>query len=204
MKERTPEEKHKNVVYQLRHKKKRRLTLKVMEFMGWLNNNWPIGVDISALRMITIRLVGVLHLPYRWTDKDLARAYKGLEKLKRELYVENPDSFTHEYYSLLTYMMDAFENCGGTTEERVRVVLEAMRMIGTEVNGEYGEKKPNIDGVMHLVLATGMSPYPQWVKDDLAKFIVENFDEEERKAFCEKILKSEDVQKKGDSYPETN
>ena len=190
MKEKTPEQKHKNVLYQLRHRKRRKLELAATELLRLINTNWPIDTDYSLIRRITMRVGQALRLPYRWTDADLARAYKALDKLKKELYSEEPESFTHEYHALLTYMMDAFQHAGGTTEERLMVAMEIMRMVGTEVNGEYGDKKPNVSDAMFFAMASGMTPYPQWVKDDLARFVVNNFSEEERKEFCEKISQS--------------
>lgn len=32
-----------------------------------------------------------------------------------------------------------------------------------------------------------MSPCPEWMKEELAEFVVKNFSEEERKTFCDRI-----------------
>lgn len=188
MRKRTPEQKRQNVVYQLRHRKRKRFNLKALELLELVNTHWPIGVEPSEIRRITVRINHIMRLPYRWTDDDLARAYAALEKLKKELYSEDCESFTHEYHTLMTLMLDAFKKGGGTTDERVKVALEMMRLVGTEMNNQYGGNRPIIKDVLPLAMASGMTPCAQWVKYDLAKFIVENFSEEERQEFCKQIL----------------
>ena len=187
---RTQRDKENNRVYQRRYKLKRKLSLRVLEFMERINTHLPPGVEYKDIRMFNIKVNHILRLPYRWTDEDLARAHKALDLLESDTYGDAYQTFTPEYEELLRAVMGVFNNYGGTTEERARVTFEVMRMIGTELAGKYGEKKPDVKGVMCLALASGMTPCTEWVKKDLAQFITDNFSDEEKKLLCEKISQS--------------
>lgn len=193
MRKRTPEEQKKNSAYQSRFRKRRQLNLTALKFLENFNGHWPQGFDEKDLRSINMKVRSIIRLPYRWTDNDLARAYKALDTLANDVYFNDYESFTPEHEELSRMVMDDFQHGGGTPVERAKVTLDVMRLVGAELFHAYSEKKPPVKSALPLAMASGMSPCPEWIQDELAKFVVENLSEEERKAFCEKILKSEGV-----------
>lgn len=194
MGKRTPEEQKKNSAYQSRFRKRRQLNLTALKFLENFNSHWPQGLDEEKLRGINLRVRSILRLPYCWTDNDLARAYKALDTLANDVYFNDYESFTPEYEELYRRVMLEYRRCGGTPVERARVTLEVMRLVGTELIHAYSKEKPPVKNcALPLAMAAGMSPCPEWMKEELAKFIVKNFSEEERKTFCDRISQFEEV-----------
>ncbi|MCQ2362531.1 MAG: hypothetical protein MJ048_05800 [Acidaminococcaceae bacterium] len=186
----TQTEIEKNRKYQQRYKQKRKLMLRAFEFMERISAYQPSGLEFKNLRKLNIKARSVLNLPYKWTEQDLARAYKALDLLEKDAYGDIYQSFSPEYEELLTAVMEVYHNYAGTTEERAQVTFEIMRLIGTELNSKFGQNKPNAKGALFLAMASGMTPCTEWVKSDLVQFITDNFSEEERKIICEKILQA--------------
>ena len=186
----TQTEIEKNRKYQQRYKQKRKLMLRAFEFMERISAYQPSRLEFKNLRKLNIKARSVLNLPYKWTEQDLARAYKALDLLEKDAYGDIYQSFSPEYEELLTAVMEVYHNYAGTTEERAQVTFEIMRLIGTELNSKFGENKPNAKGALFLAMASGMTPCTEWVKGDLVQFITDNFSEEERKIICEKILQA--------------
>lgn len=194
MKKRTPEQQKLNSAYQSRFRKRRQLNLTALKFLQNLNSHWPQGLDEDKLRSINIRVRHILHLPYRWDEDDLARAYKALDVLANDVYFNDYESFTPEYEELYRRVMLEYHRCGGTLVERAKVTLEVMRLVGTELIHAYSKEKPPVkSGALPLVMASGMSPCPEWMKEELAKYVVKNFSEEERKTLCDRINQFEEV-----------
>ena len=120
-----------------------------------------------------MRVRGILRLPYRWDEGDLARAYESLDILANDVYFNDYESFTPEYEELFHVVMHDFQHGGGTPVERVRVTLEVMRLVGVELIHAYSKEKPPVKGsALPLAMVAGMSPCPEWVQDELAKFVV--------------------------------
>ena len=190
MRKRTEEQQRKNSAYQSRYRKRRKLKLKILEFLERLNTHLPPGLAYEDMRGINMRAKGLLRLPYRWTEKDLARNFKALDTLAHDVYGDDYEDYTPEYEELSRQVLDNFQHLGGTPAERAKVLTKMMRLVGTELVNAYSEKKPPVKEVLSLVMATGMTPYPEWFSDELAKFVVKNLDDAERKALCEKILQS--------------
>ena len=194
MKKRTPEQQKLNSAYQSRFRKRRQLNLTAFKFLQNLNSHWPQGLDEDKLRSISMRVRSIARLPYRWDEDDLARAYKALDTLANDVYFNDYESFTPEYEELYRRVMLEYRRCGGTPVERARVTLEVMRLVGTELINAYSDEKPPVkSAVLPLAIAAGMSPCPEWMKEELAKFVVKNFSKEERKEFCDRINQSEEV-----------
>lgn len=194
MRKRTPEQQKLNSLYQSRFRKRRQLNLTALKFLQNLNSHWPQGLDEDKLRGINIRVRHILHLPYRWDEDDLTRAYKALDTLANDVYFNDYESFTPEYEELYRRVMLEYRRCGGTPVERAKVTLEVMRLVGTELMHAYSKEKPPVkNSALPLAMVAGMSPCPAWMKEELAKFVVENFSVEERKEFCDRINQSEEV-----------
>lgn len=199
MKQRTSEEKQRNVIYQMRRYKKRSLWIKALRFIQWLNIHRPAGVQQAQIRHIHIRIAHIMRLPYRWNDDDLKRAYVALDKLTKQYYNATGDKFQGGYQDLLVDMMDTLQLYPATPEERAEVVTELMFNIAVELNAAYGDKQPFVTEPELMTLALGKPPYPKWLVDEMADFILRHFRQNESVHICntlyEKLSKIIEAQK---------
>ena len=184
MKKRTPEQKKQNVVYQTRMYKKRSLLLKALKFIQWLYIHRPAGIQPAQIRHVHIRIAHILRLPYRWDNDDLMRAHNALDLLMKEIYNAKMGEFTGGYQDLLVAMLDTLQVYNASTEDRANVVAELMFNIAVELHAIYGEKKPSVREPLLMALATDRPPYPKWVVDEMADFILSRFRQNESIHIC--------------------
>ena len=187
MRKRTEEQKRHNVVYQARLYKKRRLLLKALKFIQWLYIHRPAGIQPAQIRSVHIRIAHILRLPYRWDEEDLRRAHTALEVLMKEIYNAKPGTFTGGYQDLLVAMVDMLQTYNATPDDRARVVSELMFNVAVELSAIYGNKKPPVSEALLLALAVGKPPYPTWVVNEMANFIIERFRQNESIHICNEL-----------------
>ena len=139
----TPEElekwKDKERRYQQRSRQKKKLFLKVFDFLEQVNIYTPAGMTEAQLRKVHIQVNSLLSLPSRWTDKDLAWAYKNLERIAKSVYGTNYANFSENYETLLSALMDTFEHLPATREEQIRAVFEILDHIKFQCQNENDE-----------------------------------------------------------------
>ena len=186
-KRRTDEDRKHNVVYQARLYKKRRLMLKALKFIQWLYIHRPAGIRPAQIRHVHIRIAHILRLPYRWTEEDLKRAYNSLDLLMKEIYNARLGDFTGGYQDLLVAMLDTLQIYNASTEDRAEVVKELMFNVAVELNAVFGSKKPPVSEAMLLALAVGKPPYPTWVINEMADFIINRFRQNESIHICNEL-----------------
>ena len=187
MRKRTPEQKKQNVLYQSRMYKKRRLLLKALKFIQWLYIHRPAGIQPAQIRHVHIRIAHILRLPYRWDDDDLNHAHQSLELLMKEIYNAKIGDFTGGYQDLLVALLDTLQIYNASTEDRANAIAELMFNVAVELHAVYGEKKPGVREPMLMALATGKSPFPRWVVDEMADFILSHFRQNESIHICNEL-----------------
>ena len=199
MRKRTPEQKKHNVLYQARMYKKRRLLLKALKFIQWLYIHRPAGIQPAQIRHVHIRIAHILRLPYRWDDDDLKRAHQSLELLMKEIYNAKMGEFSGGYQDLLVALLDTLQIYNASTEDRANAIAELMFNIAVELHAVYGERKPDVSEPMLMALATDKPPYPRWVVDEMADFILSRFRQNESVHICnvlyEKLAKIIEAQR---------
>ena len=199
MKKRTPEQKKYNVLYQARMYKKRRLLLKALRFIQWLYIHRPAGIQPAQIRHVHIRIAHILRLPYRWDDEDLQRAHASLELLMKEIYNAKMGEFSGGYQDLLVALLDTLQIYNASTEDRANAIAELMFNVAVELHAVYGERKPDVSEPMLMALATDKPPYPRWVVDEMADFILSRFRQNESVHICnvlyEKLAKIIEAQR---------
>ena len=199
MKKRTPEQKKYNVLYQARMYKKRRLLLKALRFIQWLYIHRPAGIQPAQIRHVHIRIAHILRLPYRWDDDDLKRAHQSLELLMKEIYNAKMGEFSGGYQDLLVALLDTLQIYNASTEDRANAIAELMFNVAVELHAVYGERKPDVSEPMLMALATDKPPYPRWVVDEMADFILSRFRQNESVHICnvlyEKLAKIIEAQR---------
>ena len=199
MRKRTPEQKKHNVLYQARMYKKRRLLLKALRFIQWLYIHRPAGIQPAQIRHVHIRIAHILRLPYRWDDDDLKRAHQSLELLMKEIYNAKMGEFSGGYQDLLVALLDTLQIYNASTEDRANAIAELMFNIAVELHAVYGERKPDVSEPMLMALATDRPPYPRWVVDEMADFILSRFRQNESVHICnvlyEKLAKIIEAQR---------
>lgn len=171
---RTDRERRRNVKYQARLYKKRRLFYAATKFILRLYRHRPPGMQPAHIRYFFVRLMQVYNLPYNWDDRDLQRAYNILRKLEKEAFKTDYLDFSSNYQSLLTAVLEPLQNFKGNVEDRARVVAAAMLTVGMEINALFGDRKPNIkDGVLFMLALE--QPYAKWVPEAVVDCILEHF-----------------------------
>lgn len=199
MRKRTPEQKKHNVLYQARMYKKRRLLLKALRFIQWLYIHRPAGIQPAQIRHVHIRIAHILRLPYRWDDDDLKRAHQSLELLMKEIYNAKMGEFSGGYQDLLVALLDTLQIYNASTEDRANAIAELMFNVAVELHAVYGERKPDVSEPMLMALATDKPPYPRWVIDEMADFILSRFRQNESVHICnvlyEKLAKIIEAQR---------
>ena len=139
----TPEELEKWKVkerrYQQRSRQKKKLFLKVFDFLEQVNIYTPAGMTETQLRKVHIQVNSILNLPARWTDKDLAWAYKNLERIAKSVYGTNYANFSENYETLLSALTDTFEHLPATREEQIRAAFEILNHIELQCQNENDE-----------------------------------------------------------------
>ena len=179
MRKRTPKEKQLNVLYQSRLYKKRQLVYKAFKFIQWLYMHRPAGIQPAHLRHVHARIAHILRLPYNWDEDDLKRAHAALDLLMKEIYNTKMNDFSGGYQDLLVAMLDTLQIYRASTEDRANVVAELMFNIAVELHGVYGENKPGVRQPMLMALAVEKPPYPRWVVEEMADFILSHFRQSE-------------------------
>lgn len=136
----TPEELEKWKIrerrYQQRSRQKKKLFLKVFDFLEQVNIYRPAGMTETQLRKVRIQVNSLLSLPSRWTDKDLAWAYKNLERIAKSVYGANYANFSENYETLLSALMDTFEHLPATREEQIWAAFEILNHIKLQCQNE--------------------------------------------------------------------
>ena len=171
---RTDKERRRNVRYQVRLYKKRRLFYAATKFMLRLYHHRPPGMQPAHIRYYVVRLMQVFNLPYNWNDKDLQRAYNTLRKLEKEAYKTDYLNYSNNYQALLTAVLEPLQNFNGSVEDRAKVVAAAMLTVGMEINALFGNKKPKIKDAVLFILTLGQ-PYAKWVSEAIVDCVLEHF-----------------------------
>ncbi|MBQ0108577.1 MAG: hypothetical protein KBS34_05685 [Phascolarctobacterium sp.] len=199
MRKRTPEQKKHNVLYQARMYKKRRLLLKALRFIQWLYIHRPAGIQPAQIRHVHIRIAHMLCVPSRWDDDDLRRAHQSLELVMKEIYNAKMGEFSGGYQDLLVALLDTLQIYNASTEDRANAIAELMFNVAVELHAVYGERKPDVSEPMLMALATDKPPYPRWVVDEMADFILSRFRQNESVHICnvlyEKLAKIIEAQR---------
>ena len=179
MKKRTEKDRARNVKYQARLYKKRKLFYAALQFILRLYRHRPPGMQPVQLRHYLVRVAQLFRLPYGWDDQDLQRAYNTLHKLEKEAFTTDYLNYSGDYQVLLTAIMEPLQTYNATTEDRARAVAAAMFAMGMELSSVFGNKKPDIPCALLFALAVGQPPYAKWVPRALVDFILRNFRQNE-------------------------
>ena len=171
---RTDRERRRNVRYQARLYKKRRLFYAATKFILRLYRHRPPGMQPAHIRYFFVRLMQVYNLPYNWDDRDLQRAYNILRKLEKEAFKTDYLDFSNDYQTLLTAVLEPLDVFKGSVEDRAKVVAAAMLTVGMEINAVFGDRKPKIKDAVLFMLALEQ-PYAKWVPEAVVDSILEHF-----------------------------
>ena len=161
---------------QKRFKKRRKLKNAVADFTNRLQRYKGIRLSKGELISINTSLGLILRLPYRWTEKDLQRAWRRLKKLETTVLDRNYEDVLGDNRLMLENFHNTMEKANLDAKTRVQIALELLTFETQELflhNGDTVESSPQ----MALCFLTQDMDYtvPEWFNKELLNLLYEKY-----------------------------
>ena len=162
--------------HQRRFQKRRKLKDAAAKFISRMQTTK--GLKLQRIDIIHINgiLHQILNLPYRWTDKDLKRAWRRLKDLEVEVLERNYEDVPAEEKLMLDNFHNTMTAANLDTKTRVKYALELLRNETQELflhNGDMVEPSPE----MALCFLTQNMQFtvPEWLNKELLNLLYEKY-----------------------------
>ena len=159
-----------------RFRKRRKLKNAVADFTNRLQHYKGIRLSKGELISINTSLGLILRLPYRWTEKDLQRAWNRLKKLEKKFLDRNYEDVLGDNRSMLENFHNTMTAANLDTKTRVEIALELLTAETEELflhNGDTVEPSSQ----MALCFLTQDMDYtvPEWFNKELLNLLYEKY-----------------------------
>ncbi|MCQ2381351.1 MAG: hypothetical protein MJ032_03300 [Acidaminococcaceae bacterium] len=159
-----------------RRTRRQKLKLAVADFCSRLQVLRYSNLNKKEIAILNYKIQKILHLPYRWTDKDLDRAFTALADLEQK-YLKSPYATSSETeINLLDELKKQLTTAELPTETKVKLVFALLK---DEVEEWYlqGAEKITPSPQNALLLLTQNLKYnmPKWFHEELLNLLYDNY-----------------------------
>lgn len=159
-----------------RRTRRQKLKLAVADFCSRLQVLRYSNLNKKEIAILNYKIQKILHLPYRWTDKDLDRAFTALADLEQK-YLKQPYATASEAeINLLDELKKQLTTAELPTETKVKLVFALLK---DEVEEWYlqGAEKITPSPQNALLLLTQNLKYnmPKWFHGELLNLLYDNY-----------------------------
>ncbi|MCQ2380858.1 MAG: hypothetical protein MJ032_00750 [Acidaminococcaceae bacterium] len=171
-----------------RYTKRRKLKQAVANFCSRLQLQRCTNLDKGTLANINVRMQGVLCRPYRWTDKDMARAMTSLKNLETK-YLKRPyTNLDPKELQLQNTMQTLLSDNNLNLQSQINVVYNLLQELVEQQYLQGAEKiEPSPTNALLLLTQNLKYNMPNWFHKELLNLLYNQYKGKDFNEFMKQI-----------------